>query len=78
MESLHSSISLSWQADVVDLEDHADELSRERDLLFLRQKGLDDVLRLHVIRSLLQAIDAQARIVLFHLQKNIGFGKVSM
>ena len=74
-KNLHSSISLSWQADVVDLEDHADELSGERDLLFLRQKRLDHVLSLHVVRALLQAIDAQTRIVLFHLEENQIFGK---
>jgi len=67
LTDLHALISLAGQTDVVDLEDHADELRGQRDLLLLGQQSLDHVLRLHVVRALLQAVDAQARVVLFDL-----------
>ena len=66
---LHSAAGFPGEADVVDLEDHPDQLRGERDLLLLRQQRLDDVLRLHVVRPLLQAVDAQSGILVFHLYK---------
>ena len=58
-------------ANVVDLEDHLDELCRELDLAALAVKGLDDALLLHVARPRqLHAVHAQRRVLLRHLSKN--------
>ena len=67
LKFLHSRIGLSRQTDVVDFQDHPDQLRGEGNLLLLRQQGFNDILGLHVVGSLLQAIDAQSRIVLLHL-----------
>ena len=40
------------RADVVDLEDHLDDLRREHDLLLLGQQRLDHVLSLHVCKTI--------------------------
>ena len=68
VECLHPLVGFPRESDVVDFEDHSDELGGERDLLLLRQQSLDHVLSLHVVRSPLQAIDAQSRVVFFHLR----------
>mmetsp|Transcript_27203 Transcript_27203/g.92600 ORF Transcript_27203/g.92600 Transcript_27203/m.92600 type:complete len:580 (+) Transcript_27203:51-1790(+) len=53
--------------DVVDLEDHLDDLRRELDLLLLADEGLEDLLLLHVVGALLEAVDAQVRVLLREL-----------
>ena len=66
--SLHPLLGFPWETNVIDLEDHPDQLSGERDLLLLRHQRLDHVLSLHVVRPLIQAVNAQTRVVLFNLQ----------
>ena len=60
---------LLGRPDVVDLEDHLDQLGGELDLGLLAVEGLDDALLLHVAGAHLHAVHAQRRVVLRHLKK---------
>merc|ERR1719494_82154 len=55
--------------DVIDLEYHADELSGEKQLLFLAMKSLKHVLVFHVISATLQTVNSQSRIVFCDLSR---------
>ena len=50
--------------DVVDLQNHLDDLRRELDLLLLADQRLEDLLALHVVRALLQTIYTQEGAIL--------------
>ena len=54
--------------DVVDLEDHLDELARQQDLRFLAVQALDHVLLLHVEVSGAHAVNAEGGVLLRHLK----------
>ena len=53
--------------DVIDLEDHLDELGGELDLGLLAVEGLDDALLLHVAGAHLHAVHTEGRVALRHL-----------
>ena len=53
--------------DIVDLEDHLDELGGELDLGLLAVEGLDDALLLHVAGAHLHAVNTKCRVALGHL-----------
>ena len=53
--------------DVVDLEDHLDQLGGELDLGLLAVQGLDHALLLHVAGAHLHAVHTKCRVALRHL-----------
>ena len=55
--------------DVVDLEDHLDELARQQDLRFLAVQALDHVLLLHVEVPGAHAVNSEGGVLLRHLNK---------
>ena len=58
---------LLGRPDVVDLEDHLDQLGGELDLGLLAVEGLDDALLLHVAGAHLHAVHTKGRVALRHL-----------
>ena len=55
--------------DVVNLEDHLDELAGEEDLRLLAVEALDHVLLLHIEVPGAHAVDAEGGVLLRHLNK---------
>lgn len=68
------------RADVVDLEDHLDELRGKHDLLLLATQSLNHTLLLHVVGVVQHAVDPQGRVVLLdlpglHLSQRVNGGQ---
>ena len=63
----HASLVAAGRPDVVDLEDHLDELAREQDLRLLAVQALDHVLLLHVEVAVAHAVDAEGGVLLRNL-----------
>lgn len=57
------------RANIVDLQDHLDQLRGQRQLLLLRVESFDNILDLHVVCALLHRVDAQPRILLGQLSR---------
>ena len=66
---------LLGRPDVVNLEDHLDELAGEEDLRLLAVEALDHVLLLHIEVPGAHAVDAEGGVLLRHLKKIIYFIK---
>ena len=60
-------LHVGGRPDVVNLEDHLDELGGELDLGLLAVEGLDDALLLHVAGAHLHAVHSKGRVALRHL-----------
>ncbi len=61
--------TLARRSNVVDFQNHSDQLRGQVDLLLLADQSLDDLLRFHVVRAGEQTVNAQSRIVLFHVSR---------
>ena len=68
--SHHHARLVGRRPDVVDLEDHLDELARQQDLRFLAVQALDHVLLLHVEVPGAHAVNAECGVLFRHLQWN--------
>ena len=68
---LGPNLHVGRRPDVVDLEDHLDQLGGELDLGLLAVQGLDHTLLLHVAGAHLHAVHTEGRVVLCHLPKKL-------
>ena len=66
--SHHHARLVGRRPDVVDLEDHLDELARQQDLRFLAVQALDHVLLLHVEVPGAHAVNSEGGVLLRHLR----------
>ena len=57
--------------DIVNLEDHLDQLSGELDLGLLAVEGLDHALLLHVAGAHLHAVHTKCRVILGYLPEKV-------
>ena len=71
--SHHHARLVGRRPDVVDLEDHLDELARQQDLRFLAVQALDHVLLLHVEVAVAHAVDAEGGVLLRNLDAESSF-----
>ena len=62
-------LHVGGRSDIVNLEDHLDQLSGELNLGLLAVEGLDHALLLHVAGAHLHAVHTEGRVVLCHLPR---------